>query len=274
MQTMHMALVLHSHHMQQYQCANHMRPLLSFDSDCLQATTPESLQASTPEQSWDREVELVVDSRERFLAHSLLLKWSSNVFKEALASAPSGTLLLLPGLMGQQTAVYLQLLYQTYNTAAWLKHRSFTELLQMATACYALACTDLLHLVDHARVEQASRSIAPNNAPVIYVQAQQLDLKGLQQQSTQILFTLLPQLNVLPDSKLGAEHQLLHPVLREAQRLQKDTTISLAEIADILDSLSAEYDDADDDCDDFSAGLERALEHVKEEQGRYNSAAA
>ena len=192
------------------------------------------------------------------------------VFKEALASTPSASPLLLPGLTGQQTALYLQMLYQTYDTTAWLKDRSFTELLQMATACYALACTHLLRLVDDALVEQASRSIAANNAPVIYVQAQQLDLKGLQHKSSQILFTLLPQLNVSPDSKLGAEHQLLHPILREAQRLQKETTISLAEIEDNLDALSDMYDDDDE----VPTELERAAELVKEEQGRYKSAAA
>ena len=140
----------------------------------------------------------------------------------------------------------------------------------MATACYALACTHLLRLVDDALVEQASRSIAANNAPVIYVQAQQLDLKGLKHKSSQILFTLLPQLNVLPDSKLGAEHHLLHPILRGAQRLQKETTISLAEIEDNLDALSDMYDDDDE----VPTELERAAELVKEEQGRYKSAAA
>ena len=134
----------------------------------------------------------MLDSGECFRAHSQLLKWSSDIIKEALASAPSGTPLLLLGLTAQQTAVYLQMLYQTYDTAAWLKDRSFTGLRQVASACYALASTNLLKLVDDALVEQASRSISASNAPEVYVQAQQLDLKGLQEEHSDPLHPAAP----------------------------------------------------------------------------------
>ena len=73
------------------------------------------------------------------------------------------------------------------------------------------------------------------------------------------------------DSKLSAEHQLLQPILKEAQHLQKETAIILAEVADTLGVVSRwNYGDGKDVPDVVG----KAAKLVKEEQGRCKSAAA
>lgn len=206
--------------------------------------------------------------------HSLLLRWCSDIFVEALAANSSGGALLLPGVSGQQMILFLHMLYSTYDSQGWLKAKSFSELQQLAAMCYLLACNQLLGHVDRALAEKAASNMTSENAQEVYVQAQLLELTSLQQKSTQILFRQLPHLKLASRGTVSREDQLVLPLLREAQRLQKESAGNLTRLMENLDVLWVDWDEDDDpDDDDVNhAAVRKGRILVQKEQERYQAA--
>ena len=161
--------------------------------------------------------------------HSLLLKGNSETFAEALelaATKHSGrpACLLLPGVTSQQALLLLEMLYAPPDLPAWAAAQSFQDLEQLAQACSALACNQLLALIDRSMAKQASSYFTAANVLHVCTTAYQFELMELLELCTHIVVQLLPQIALPAASAEESVHPLLVPMLKAAQ-LQQATSM-------------------------------------------------
>ena len=132
--------------------------------------------------------------------------------------------LLLPRVTSQQALLLLKMLYAPPDLTAWASAQSIQDLEQLAQACSALACKQLLALIDRSMAKQARSYITAANALHACTTAYQCELTELLELCTQHMVQLLPQIALPAISADEPVHQLLVPVLKAAQ-LQQATSV-------------------------------------------------
>ena len=181
---------------------------------------------NAPVRSQAGNVQLVLDSGEIFTAHDIHLRTSSEVLDKALdmTAAQGAASLLLPGISAQQVLLLLRMLYSSPDIAAWTQAQTFADLRQLASVCHALACEQLLAMVQRNLVLQVSASVNAENALEVWTQAAQCSLKDLQEECSRSLLELAPKLEALSVSHKSITADQLMPVVRLAH--QQKTQVS------------------------------------------------
>ena len=240
------------------------------------------MQAAAPARSHHEHVDLVLDSGACFQVHCCSLIMHSDLLRDVLrtlAAPAAGSIakLHLSGVTTEQILLLRDMLYHS-EPAAWAMGRSFSQLVQLASVCHAVACYELLGIVEETLMHQIATSfdLQAGHHLELYAQATRCGMRRLQQSCIPHLVQLAPQLTA---AEAGHAHDLLLPVLGEAHILaqalseisqtaaarQKQLSTLLKHVSKQLEAarVLSEYTGTDYDFPDY---MDRAQALVEEAQ--------
>ena len=208
-------------------------------------------QAAVPPSCHNGDLELLLDSGDSIHVHSILLEVQSDVFSEVFqttaAPSPAATSkIYLPGITFEQALLLLHMLYQR-DPAPWAAAANFNQLRQLASVCHALGCKRLLDLAEENLIQQLPAQMAEQqemDLVAVYDEATQCGMQSLQAACIPHLVRLAAELK-LPDA--GSDkyaHELLLPVLVQAQPKSRQANAHrIKQASDLLQQIDSQLGD-------------------------------